>query len=47
VALIVTAALLQLLPRPPTQLVQVQELLEALVQYQPIDENELDLIDCQ
>jgi hypothetical protein len=38
VALIVTAALL---PRPPPQLVQVQELLEALAQFlQPVDENE-------
>jgi hypothetical protein len=37
VALIVTAALL---PRPPPQVVQVQELLEALVQCRPIDENE-------
>jgi hypothetical protein len=38
VALIVTAALL---PRPPPQLAQVQELLEALVQHlRPVDENE-------
>jgi hypothetical protein len=45
VALIVTAALL---PHPPQQLVQVQELLEALVQYvQPIDENAYLIIDCQ
>jgi hypothetical protein len=33
---------------PPPQLVQVQELLEALVQFlQPFDENRVDLIECQ